>query len=91
MGFSNRKSAESCNISGKTPLYMRHRLPDAIREYQGMAKCLVSLRWMKPFYPKHLRAIINRMVLKCLGSLVSVVKKLKSVVLQRTSMYFNSH
>jgi transposase-like protein len=35
MGLSIRKSATICQVSVKTSFYMRHRLLDAVRNFQG--------------------------------------------------------
>jgi hypothetical protein len=36
MGFSIRKSARICDVSLKTSFYMRHRLLDAVHNFQGI-------------------------------------------------------
>lgn len=38
LGFSIRKSAKACDVCVKTSFYMRHRILDAIRNFQGIGE-----------------------------------------------------
>lgn len=52
LGFSIRKSANVCEVSVKTSFYMRHRLLDAIRNLQGIAKVSGVVEMDETFLPE---------------------------------------
>lgn len=75
LGFSIRKSAKACDVSVKTSFYMRHRILDAIRNYQGIGELSGVVEMEETFLPESFKGN-----LRCQESLVSVEKKSKSVV-----------
>jgi transposase-like protein len=52
LGFSIRKSAKACDVSVKTSFYMRHRLLDAVREYQGIGNVSGIVEMDETFLPE---------------------------------------
>ena len=52
MGLSIRKSATICQISVKTSFYMRHRLLDAVRNFQGIGKVSGIVEMDETFLPE---------------------------------------
>jgi transposase-like protein len=52
MGFSIRKSARICDVSVKTSFYMRHRLLDAVRNFQGIGKVSGIVEMDETFLPE---------------------------------------
>ena len=52
LGFSIRKSAKACDVSVKTSFYMRHRILDAIRNYQGIGEVSGVVEMDETFLPE---------------------------------------
>jgi len=52
MGFSIRKSARICKVSVKTSFYMRHRLLDAVRNFQGIGEVSGIVEMDETFLPE---------------------------------------
>jgi transposase-like protein len=52
MGFSIRKSARICDVSVKTSFYMRHRLLDAMRNFQGIGEVSGIVEMDETFLPE---------------------------------------
>jgi len=52
LGFSIRKSATYCKISVKTSFYMRHRLLDAVRNFQGIGEVSGIVEMDETFLPE---------------------------------------
>lgn len=52
MGLSIRKSATICDISVKTSFYMRHRLLDAVRNFQGIGEVSGIVEMDETFLPE---------------------------------------
>lgn len=52
MGLSIRKSASICQISVKTSFYMRHRLLDAVRNFQGIGEVSGIVEMDETFLPE---------------------------------------
>jgi transposase-like protein len=52
MGYSIRKSARTCDVSVKTSFYMRHRLLDAVRNFQGIGEVSGIVEMDETFLPE---------------------------------------
>lgn len=52
MGLSIRKSAKICEVSVKTSFYMRHRLLDAVRNFQGVGEVSGIVEMDETFLPE---------------------------------------
>lgn len=52
MGYSIRKSARTCDVSVKTSFYMRHRLLDAVRNFQGIGSVSGIVEMDETFLPE---------------------------------------
>jgi len=52
MGLSIRKSATICQVSVKTSFYMRHRLLDAVRNFQGIGEVSGIVEMDETFLPE---------------------------------------
>lgn len=52
MGLSIRKSAVICGVSVKTSFYMRHRLLDAVRNFQGIGEVSGIVEMDETFLPE---------------------------------------
>ena len=52
MGLSIRKSAKICDVSVKSSFYMRHRLLDAVRNFQGVGEVSGIVEMAETFLPE---------------------------------------
>jgi transposase-like protein len=52
LGLSIRKSATKCKVSVKTSFYMRHRLLDAVRNFQGIGEVSGIVEMDETFLPE---------------------------------------